>query len=263
MTNLVPEQRADKNGKLVTRHVRPVDASSASVTLPAPVSQSAPSDRERTLKARQEALYAIEDFDDMKILNSGSYESHLRQGMNKLNEATALIVRDAVTTPEMSVFCLHLVSDFHETPRDIGEVLSYRDANPYVTIFNDSGFNYSDEAVGMIRGIRRMDEFRDCDDLTLLSEEKTRQVKALLRVGYAVYEALGSAHKALDESCKWGVGSQYPLRIQAPELISLVMDNPEQDASICELIKAQQAVDVEFIRESIAMNAPALIKGAL
>lgn len=262
MNNLVPEQRFDKNNKLVTRHVRPAEPSGASVALPAPIKAFASTDRERVLKARKEALEAIEDFDHLKILDSGSYESHLRQGIHRLNEATALMVRDSVTTSDMSVFCLHLVSDFCETPRDIGEVLSYRDAIPYATLFND-GFNYSDEAVGMIRGIRRMEEFQGCDDLALLSDEKVRQIKALLRVGYTVHSEMGAAHSSLHDSSKWGVGSQHPLRIQDPELINLVMDNPEQDDSICELIKVHNAVDVEFLRESISLNSPALVKGAL
>jgi hypothetical protein len=41
------------------------------------------------------------------------------------------------------------------------------------------------------------------------------------------------------------------------------MDNPEQADSICELIKLHKAVDVEFLRESITLNTPALVKGAL
>jgi hypothetical protein len=263
MTNLVPEQRFDKNNKLVTRHVRPAETGSASAPLPAPIAASASSDRDRLLKARQEALDAIEDMDEWKILDAGSYASYLHQGMYHLNETTALMVRDSVTTPEMSVLCLHLVSDFHENPRDIGEVLFYRDSIAYTTLFNDSGFNYSDEAVGMIRGIRNMQEFKAQDDLTLLPEDQVRQVKALLRVGYAVYYEIGATHESLNGSCKWGVGARYPLRIQDPELISLVMDNPEQADSICELIKLHKAVDVAFLRESIAMDTPALVRGAL
>jgi hypothetical protein len=263
MTNLVPEQRFDKNNKLVTRHVRPAETGSASVPLHAPIPAPAFNDRERLAKARQEALEAIEDLDDWKILDSGSYASYLHQGMHHLNETTALMVRDSVTTPEMSVLCLHLVSDFHENPRDIGEVLFYRDAIAYTTLFNDSGFNYSDESVGMIRGIRHMKEFQAQNDLTLLPEDQARQVKALLRVGYAVYFEIGATHASLHGSCKWGVGARYPLSITDPELISLVMDNPEQDDSICELIRLHKAVDVEFLRESIAMNTPALVKGAL
>lgn len=264
MTNLVPEQRPDKNGKLVTRHVRPTEASSTSVALPAPITQSAFNDRERARKARQEAFDAIEDFDELKLLNSGSYESYLRRSLMLIDEETALMVRDAVTGPHMSVLCLHLVSDLNDTPRTIREVLAYRDSIPYAAAtYNEGGFNYSDESAGVIRGIHEMEEFRDCDDLTSLTDEQQSQVKALLRVGHVIYTELGWTEKSLHESCKWGVGSRYPLRIQDKELISLVMDNPEQADSICELIKTHQAVDVEFIRESIAVNVPALVKGAL
>lgn len=261
---LSPEKRFDKNGKLVTRHVRSVYAGAVQNSLPAPITQSAFNDRERARKARQEAFDAIEDFDERKLLNSGSYESHLRSSLTLIDEETALMVRDAVTAPHMSVLCLHLVSDFNDTPITIREILTYRDSIPYAAAtYNESGFNYSDESVGVIRGIHEMEEFRDCDDLTSLTDEQQSQVKALISVGYVIHTELGWTDKALHESCKWGVGSQYPLRIQDKELISLVMDNPEQADSICELIKTHQAVDVEFIRESIAMNAPSLIRGAL
>lgn len=263
MTNLVPEQRVDKNNKLVTRHVRPVDNSNPPALLPAPIATSASSDRERLLKVRQEALEAIEDMDHMKILDAGSYYDHLRQAMNTLDEETALMVRDSVTTQEMALLCLHLVSDFSSTPQDIKEVLYYRNAIAYTTEPNDSGYNFSDESVGLVRGIRNMKEFQGHSDLTRLSETQSRQVSALLRVGYAVHYALGASHPSLHDSCKWGVGSRFPLRIQDNELVKLVMNDPSQDELICALIKDRRTADAALVKEFLNTSAPALVKGAL
>lgn len=42
MSNLVPELRADKDGKLVTRHVRVVTNDASTVAIPAPVVSATP-----------------------------------------------------------------------------------------------------------------------------------------------------------------------------------------------------------------------------
>ena len=65
MTNLIPEQRPDKNGKLVTRHVKTGGGSKPATSLPAPA-PVAPAKREPLAVIEDALAQKLEDGDDLQ-----------------------------------------------------------------------------------------------------------------------------------------------------------------------------------------------------
>lgn len=76
MTHLIPVQRMDKNGKLVTRHVRPSTDSGAKNTLPAP---------SVTTPANVSGLDALREFKMSRFVHESSTLIHPRSNMGKMN----------------------------------------------------------------------------------------------------------------------------------------------------------------------------------
>jgi hypothetical protein len=215
--------------------------------------------RKMLLQLRQEAIEAVEDYDDKELMNQ-SARYHFMAGVPFLDAKTARLIKESVDSPHMSAMCFYLVSNYYHHMTGIREALYYRDAIAYMQ--DTSDYDQSDECLGVIRGVREMPEFQKCSDLSSLPAAEDRQVRALLRVGYSLYSTLGAENEHLHDSCKFGVGSTFPLRITNQKLVSLVMENPTYDAHFCNLIDSRKNVDVDLFRQSLVTSAP-LIDGTL
>lgn len=259
MSNLVPEMRPDKNNRIVKRYVRNGDApwTAAPAPMPAPVTYG----RTNALRLRQEVRDVVTDHDESGLMDT-TYAQFFSQGLTLINEETAEVIKDFVNSRQRAELVMHLVADFYKDQANIREVICYSDALKLVSEPCDPGTNHADDVIGQIRGVRRMKEFEGAEDLSKLPPEQQREVSALLRVGYAVYEHMGKDHPVLDPACKYSVGSSYPLTIVDGDLVEFVKANADRAESISDLIRERKSIDTGWIAEALLI-APAITEGSL
>jgi hypothetical protein len=274
MSNLIPELRADKNGKLVTKHVRATAKGSDAKIIPSPALSKKPS-KAATEKRVKSILDNIGDFKgsrarietrlremDPEIL--GRIET-LAQGTEetKLWEDThSWLVHDIIIEPsdENRLLCLNAVDAFDDDYQewaDIRSLLSLRsipEFAPYAEDFREAPADVMDAA-------RRLGEYRtELQGLVRLASDtrkdnrlKSRELEATIinepekaseLLDWLASNADKSMHQLDSELAmrvinrpedRADIAEMLGSGVTATKIISLVLDRPESRDQIFEL----------------------------
>jgi hypothetical protein len=225
MSSLVPEKRMDKNQKLVTRYVKPVDAGKKPFVAPVPSVAGGRDDLIRN------ALSSLES----PGINPNAYADLFAT----FKDSTLHMIVDNV-------------SDSPETPVWVGELLPFltrgqvseRDIREYITYapsVDDSAD--ADSLVVCLYGLRFTVWFEDCDDLSDVDEKTKEVVRTMLRLSiwardeededrYETETSIGTY--AYDAETDQG----YP-SLQAPGLDDVVAAYPSRADDIIAFIQSR------------------------
>lgn len=245
MSNLVPESRADKNGRIVIRHVRagtaPTGTSSSGVP---PVRQSIEERRLRRRESRvsrigktlllmnydsdpdpswEETVSLIRQYSDETI---AMLDAALKQDKNQahvidniVNDHQEWIVREMV----------EFMPDFHEDSEDT-------------------------EREALLKGLRSYGMFAGEDDLTKLDPERRKAAGLLINAGYHILAYTEACNDIRSGVSNWHIADQ--------NMVDLILGNADRAEDITSFIRERRTADSGAMEDYLS-KANALREGSL
>lgn len=245
--NLRPEQRADKHGKVVTRHVLDQTSTAPAKPLPAPV-LTAPrfSTSQTTIPERVESLQDL--WDNNAISYTGytmeDIDLRAREEINRLLATTTLkfALSDAIQE-ELNLLAecgsktgIHNIAVFGKI---VTENSPYNNVQSYVDGFTEMGL-------------------KDHDYLLEASDSEREEAKSLVSF-IARAEKLGIAERLV----KYGDGHDSTW-LRDPELVRYIRENPEDSDTVLEVLgDSNEALTVDLIKARMAHGVSSLRDGVL
>lgn len=244
-SNLIAVQRPDKNGHVVTRWVRPDSATGTSRNIPAVKSATTPTAfdtvKELCLTALREGEY-----EDTTI----SSEDELLQHLEVLRGKTLDNYLAAIEEEPDSFHEHHLLSVLHNkdskvTANNVLRVIRMdRDIDPAWSFSGKGGTYAYGSAKEVIAGLGmyRWSGFVPPEDLTDDSDPTVKKALALANVAMQLWDS-GQIEEPYENT----------ICIQDGNLVSLILERPDDADEIAETASVIESVDGNRIRE--AMNA--------
>jgi hypothetical protein len=264
MSNLVPEPRQDKNGKIVIRHVKvDVNGSTINIPIPAPrpiTSQPTNSDPIEALcgDLSYAVMEATMDFDNLSddpegendLAREGIYD-HLKTYPDEL-----------VTTLEN----IRLNDDglFHELARRVEQRESPRFVSNMIAYREVAGED-EDQKVAFVRSLGHYQQLDHYPDLRTGGPDADSKVRGLIQVASAILDRADeddAAEEAIDRKDHEYDFEAAPV-IRNEDLIDFVLENHERASDIAKVIRERSVYTPEEIRIVLDHPETALSDGAL
>lgn len=265
MSNLVPEQRPDKNGKIVTRHVKvEIGGHTINMPIPAPrpVAQDHPvidpvgalcGDLSYTI------MEATMDFDSLSddpdgendLAREGIFD-HLRTYPAELvTKIDDLQVSDAPM--------------FHDLARRIEQREPARFISNIINYGRTCGGDW-DQKTSFVRSLDYYPELNHSDVIYAEGSEEDSKASAVLAVASAIYKHADHGVEEAESAMQWEPHDYdfLPSPVIGSEgLAAYVLENHERGSDIAKIIKERKVFTLDEIK--IVMNHPesSLADGAL
>jgi hypothetical protein len=292
MNNLVPELRADKDGKLVTRHVRAATNEAAVKAFPAPMGQAKPSESADFKEVKNMLIGVLNHYRD--LANGGSAESDpededegdgidlddeddywkmddeaepedLGFDPNGLLEA-ASIGKALAELPENTI--AHMRAKIEENPyMDDYEVavlhaLSYENNNPQLIAYLTCMYS---EIAGFYS---ERDSLGDPDVNTYtLMRDYMQGLHNYESVGYElpkdIFSATPEERKVMEALHYLNTELGDDEGNAEPELGKIVMERPDSVEDVISIVLERDTRDAEVIREMLDSRTPSVRSGIL
>lgn len=264
MSNLVPEPRQDKNGKIVIRHVK-VDIGGKTVTIPIPAPQAATSAHPSSSAIddlRVDLSYAIfeatMDFDT--AMDDPEGENDLaRNGicdhLNTYPDELVTTLEGIRVNDDMLFHELARRVEQRESPRFVSNMIAYRDY---------AGGN-EDEKTAFVRSLDHYQQLDRYPDLRTGGPEIEPKVRVLIQVASAILDRANedeAAEKAIDRKEHDSDFEAAPV-IRSESLIDFVLENHDRASDIANVIRSRGVYTPEEILIVLEHPEVALSDGAL
>lgn len=239
--SLIPEKRADKNGRLVTRHVRS-GSTSPKKTLPQPA---------LTTASRDTLVQEFIDTLDVRVANRKSVEDSLAKYsdalISRLHKART---EDRVDRLTMSLF----LSD--EPPENS---LSQAVGLISLSMPKGNGFRgYS--SLPIINGLHRYKSLPPSDDYSLESKAVRDQCAAIVKVVNVLIDFVNPELGAVESTGDTPLDEQWATD---DRLVEMLVSDPKQTTKIISIIKETGRGDYPFISAYLRGDSTALVDGEL
>lgn len=281
MTNLVPEQRVDRNGKLVTRHVRQEDnAPVKRNAIPAPVLE--PRDKTRQIGMIRRAIESAQESFVSENMGFSGYDEDDDETYNEVQAAmtSALPSVESVELalenfPDSTV--MHVARKIADSgfdmdyqlllPHVIQEGATARQVE-YYTFLHDrvSDIYYEDDvfdeeavnsftilrsAIKGLSGYKHLG-YEPPEDIFSASTVEQEMVVTLCKLRYGVPTDNRRAHVL-----------QFPDSVDDDSLVGLVLERPDQGDRIMEIMNERKVTDGDFIRSILDAPSQSVSSGQL
>jgi hypothetical protein len=239
--SLVPEKRADKNGRLVTRHVRS-SGTSVKKTLPQPA---------LTTVSRDTLVQELIDTLDIRLANRKSVEDGLAKYsdalISRLHKAR---IDDRVDRLTMSLF----LSD--EPPENsLSQVVGLIS----LTTPKGSGFRgYS--SLPIINGLHRYKSLPPSHDYALESKVVRDQCAAIVKVVNVLIDHVNPELGAVESTGDTPLDEQWATD---ERLVEMLVNDPRLASKVIDVIKETGRGDFPFISAYLRGDSTALVDGEL
>lgn len=276
MSNLIPEVRADRNGKLVTRHVKTdATASASSLSLPAPKVKKEPGKRQQINYIVESVRSAYDNHVDEVMSFYGEEESYddekdrisglvprmdeLDYALCKLPESTVKhLVQKIMNSGFESDFQMLLPEIVHEgRSASAVNLFAYLHGRSDVASYDDEMFAEEVSAYQLLRtmvegldGYKRLG-YEPPSDVFDASDEDQSMVLALCQMRFA---------QPVDD--EYDVMS-LPDSVKNDDLVKLMLNNPDQSGRVVELMRERETDDADLIRSIIESESQAVSSGHL
>lgn len=279
MSNLIPEVRPDRNGKMVTRHVKADNgASAANQTLPAPKVAQEPGKRQK-INYIMEFIQSAYDNHVKDIMSFYGEETTYDEEYERLSE---LSPRRDEMDEALSMLPLSTVDHLRHKIMDSGFDDDFQMILPEVLQDVRSGRTAS--SVELFTYLFGRDDIISTDDEMFAEEVSTYQLLKTMVDGVNGYQHLGytppqSIFAASEEEkelvrtlCKMRflqpVDDEYdvmslPDSVENDDLVRIVLKNPGQAGRVVELMHERETDDAELIRRIIESESQGLSSGNL
>ena len=284
MSNLVPELRADKDGKLVTRHVR-VDATNAATkSFPAPATVTTPVASEDFLKVESALVHVLADY-----LRQASPDDDLYLSLDDEDGDDSWIMKDEEDPeglgwdPNAMLLPESIGPALAELPeRTIRHMRAMIDANPYRDDYaiallhaltyetnNPQLIEYMTYLYDDLSGLfPDRDVFGDNDVNTYtLARDYIQAFHNYESVGYKlpedIYDATEEEHVLMDALHYLNTELGEDGNSAEPELGKIVMEQPELVQDVIDLVGERGTQDADVIREVLSSRTPSIRSGIL
>lgn len=239
--SLVPEKRADKNGRVVTRHVRSSSTASAK-KLPQPA---------LTTASRHTLVQELIDTLDVRVANRKSVEVVLAKYsdalISRLHKAR---IEDRVDQLTMSLF----LSD-EPTENSLSQAVGLIS----LTIPKGSGFKgYA--SLPIINGLRRYKSLPLSEDYSLESKAVREQCAAIVKVVNVLIDHVNPELGAVESTGDTPLDTQWATD---DRLIEMIVGDPKITPKIIGVIKETGRGDYPFIHAYLSGDSTALVDGEL
>lgn len=254
MTNLNPEQRPDKTGKVVTRWVLPAKQANVKVVIPAPSVETEPKTTLHDVLGDAARDVDFNDYDPraFDLLERAVEAAHGKPKAssvlaNSLRENFYRIIGDsAVDLPR-----IHNLAVLAETVLVRGVKLS--EIEPFV------------------HGLNHYPEFEHVSDLLLdIDDSQREQAKALayaaLKLDERFVEHVVGASEDAEEEGGWDVEPEDELmdrHITNQKLVRLIMDQPDKVDRIIDGLEKDPDIDLDRLRLMVNHEQQYLADGVL
>lgn len=281
MSNLIPEVRADKDGKLVTRHVRAEAPAAVTRAFPAPVAQPAPKEESKDFQEVQamlvnvlnhyralvaehgddegerdeDNLWRMDDdeadeigFDPNDLLEPETIGIVLSEMPASTLERIRRRMDDVPYSDDYEIALLHVLSDEDADPQ-LGEYMTY--------LYDDLSNLYSHK-----------DILADSEvNSYTLARDFVSSLRQYENVGYRLPENIFEATKA-ERDLMYAL---HDLNIELAdddgrvdeELVKLVIERPQDVERVIELAENRGTQDAAVIRSILETETPSLSSGIL
>lgn len=239
--SLTPEKRADKNGRVVTRHVR-TNATTSKKNLPQPSLPQATRTR-----LEQEFIDALDTRVAQRKASEEALAKYSDSLITRLHKARA---DDSVDRLTMSL----LLSD-GITENMMSQAVGFIS----LTVAKGRGFTgYA--SLPSINGLRRYKSLPPSDDYSLESKEVRNQCAAIVKVVNVMIDHVDPELNALASTGETTLDEQW---ITDDRLVELLVSDPKLTPKIMRIIKETGRGDFPFISASLRGDSTALVDGEL
>lgn len=272
MNNLVSEQRPDKNGKIVTRHVKAdVNGATVPVSLPAP---QAPMTSQTTDTGLDKIALASLRYDlteavlDLTVGNAdtGGWEDGEGENSDRENVYGALMY-----CPETLLLALDdtLETDhkqFQELAAMIRQGEKWQFMSNYIA-FSEMGHYSGDQRVALVRSLEHYPQLTEYGDLRTASQEAQSKVRALLKTADVLSSMVHDDYVDIDTKDFEFVDHDYDFSpapvIRNKELIEFIMQHHDRVDNITAIIRERSVLDPQVIATILEHPEQALSNGVL
>jgi hypothetical protein len=256
MSNLVPEPRQDKNGKIVVRHVK-VEVGGHTINVPIPAPHPVASTQPKVDPV--EALCADLSYAIMEATMDFDSLSDDAEGENDL--AREGIYSHLKTFPPELVTVLNdlRVNDnslFNELARRVEQREPARFVSNIISYVRTYGGDW-DQQTSFVRSLDYYTELNQNDDVFAEGSVEDSKVKAILAVASAIYRHADHGNEDADQAMRWEPHDfdflPSPV-IGSEELTNYVLENYERGSDIAKIIKERKVFTLDEIK--IVMDHP-------
>lgn len=272
MSSLIPEVRMNKNGHLVTKHVRAMEAPAAGGRgIPAPLKPSEMSPREEMLRRVEDAVRGAYEHHGLHLQDVPRCD-HLMGTFEGYNTATIKAYHDAIAGDEGNSYAMLLISVLHnEETYDQAGLLLFAAGKAGNAVLDDGWWASKNGSysygllVTAVNGIRNIDDdFGFTVPDSIFDHDNPKDVETI----GALIEAT-MAVKSLDG--EFGLtyfydpytGDEKGCYLDNDDLIQTVIDHPDEVEKIIGLIYDRETTDGALIREVLESESPAISEGTL
>jgi hypothetical protein len=278
MTNhLVAEIRPDRNGKLVTRHVKTGSAPSPSLkSLPVPAITAPSADSQRAdlinaFAAVNSNPLAQKDFADCVTNVTEVSVQVMHDALKEHGDALYIkrIIFHASTEFELRMMCFNLdvMKAIEATEKANGA--SKAEQIPF-NIFRqlltdnfklrklDDGFDFKKVSPAFRSAV--LSEILGCDDKSLSTFETMEQMETLRSNGPLILSNFSGLVRVSRTTYDYG---SRPNAEEAVELASLLEQYPGTEELVCSVVTSRKRLDLGEIRQVLESGAPSLASGLL
>lgn len=239
--SLVPEKRADKNGRLVTRHVRP-GSTAPKKKLPQPA---------LTAASRDTLVQEFIDTLDVRVANRKSVEDTLAKYSDaliaRLHKAR---IEDRVDRLTMSLFISDEPSE-NSLSQAVG-IIS-------LTMLKGSGFTgYA--SLPIINGLHRYKSLTTSSDYSLESKVVRDQCAAIVKVVNVLIDHVNPELGAVESTGDTPLDEQW---CTDDRLVEMLVADPKISSKVIAIIKENGRGDYPFINAYLRGDSTALVDGEL
>lgn len=279
MSNLTPEVRPDRNGKMVTRHVKSdTSAVATSLTLPAPKVKKEPGKRQRINYIMVSVRSAYDNHVD-EIMGFYGEEATYDDERDRLSE---MIPQTDEIDGALSQLPASTVEHIAQKIMNSGFDSEFQMILPEILKGVSEGRTAS--SVELFTYLHGRDDIISDDDEMFAEEVSTYQLLKTMVDGVDGYKHLGytppsSIFEASEEDqdlvlslCKMRflqpVDDEYdvmslPDSVKDDDLVKLMINNPDKSDRILELMRERETDDSGLIRRIIESEAQGLSSGHL
>jgi hypothetical protein len=238
MSNLVPTPRTDKNGRTVTRHMKPQNTPTLKAKLPAPLASTQQAQRTKELASLL----------DTNLMLSPKEMFKLRNKLDTYKDPTTYdLIQEAAERNNASLFPQfnYMYKLIILNPeQNVRETCHYREL-----IDKQLG---TTELHGYVNGLHLLDRYKNTKLEDLTGAELDTAV-SLINIAATLKE------HAPDELTN---DDDRAVTFRNPELTDLILENPQHGPSIISYIEERHTADPTALREYLN-NATALNNGVL
>lgn len=263
MSNLVPEPRADKNGKIVTRHVKVEAPGGHSINIPIPAPRPTPTASAENAKENlcADLSYAI-------------HEETVDYSDSHYDDGESDPAREGIYE-HLKTFPLELLQTLDSMQREdelLFEDLTRRIEQRESPLFISNFIKYNDVIGGDVEGdektafVRSLEYYPQLEKLDVSTDEATSKIRALLTVERVLFDQEEKGTPGAEEAITWQP-HDYDF-VAAPvikdhALVDFILENHERAEKIRDTMELSKAFTLDRIKMIMDHPEKAIAEGLL